>query len=278
MSSADRDGATRPYVFGHSRREIDRLTAQARLIDPITRGFFRDAGIAAGMRVLDVGSGAGDVAFLVADLIGDTGEVVGIDRVPAAVDAATTRARARSLGNVSFRAGDPAEVAFERPFDAVVGRYVLQFQPDPGTMLRTLVRHVRSGGLVVFHEIDHGGVGSFPPAPTYDRCCRWVIETLRSHDTETRMGSKLHSTFVAAGLPAPSMRLEALVGGGTKGLDCVHLVADLVATLLPEMERLGIAAAGDVGLETLAQRMGDEAIGSSSVIFGHWQIAAWSRV
>jgi hypothetical protein len=36
--------------------------------------------------------------------------------------------------------------------------------------------------------------------------------------TETRMGTKPHSTFVAAGLPAPSMRLEALIGGGTKSL------------------------------------------------------------
>jgi hypothetical protein len=56
------------------------------------------------------------------------------------------------------------------------------------------------------------------------------------------------------------------------------LVADLVGTLLPEMERLGIATAADVELETLAERMSHEAISSSSVIFGHWQIAAWSRV
>jgi hypothetical protein len=169
-------------------------------------------------------------------------------------------------------------MAFERPFDAVIGRYVLQFQPDPATMLRKLAGHVRSGGLIVFHEIDHGGVGSFPPAPTYDRCCRWVIETLRSHRTETRMGTKLHSTFVAAGLPAPSMRLESLIGGGTNSSDCLRLVADLVGTLRPEMERLGIATAADVEFETLAERMSNEAIGSSSVIFGHWQIAAWSRV
>jgi hypothetical protein len=169
-------------------------------------------------------------------------------------------------------------MGFEQPFDAVIGRYVLQFQPDPAAMLRKLAGHVRSGGLIVFHEIDHGGVGSFPPAPTYDRCCRWVIETLRLHRTETRMGTKLHSTFVAAGLPAPSMRLETLIGGGTNSSDCLHLVADLVGTLLPEMERLGIATAADVELETLAERMSNEAIGSSSVIFGHWQIAAWSRV
>jgi ubiquinone/menaquinone biosynthesis C-methylase UbiE len=278
MNDPDRDDSTRAYVFGHSDRELDRLTAQARLIDPITRGFFRDAGIASGMRVLDVGSGAGDVAFLAADLVGDTGEVVGVDRVPAALEAARARARSRSLRKVSFCDGDPAEMAFERPFDAVIGRYVLQFQPDPATMLRKLAGHVRSGGLIVFHEIDHGGVGSFPPAPTYDRCCRWVIETLRSHRTETRMGTKLHSTFVAAGLPAPSMRLESLIGGGTNSSDCLRLVADLVGTLRPEMERLGIATAADVEFETLAERMSNEAIGSSSVIFGHWQIAAWSRV
>jgi hypothetical protein len=92
------------------------------------------------------------------------------------------------------------------------------------------------------------------------------------------MGTKLHSTFVAAGLPAPSMRLEALVGGGTNSTDCLHLVADLVGTLLPEMERLGIAKPADVELETLAERMREEAISNSSVIFGHWQVAAWSRL
>ncbi len=49
------------------------------------RWFFREAGIVPGMRALDVGSGAGDVAFLAADIVGDTGEVVGVDRVPAAI-------------------------------------------------------------------------------------------------------------------------------------------------------------------------------------------------
>src|SRR5262249_44722335 len=104
-----------------------------------------------------------------------------------------------------------------------------------------------------------------------------VIETLRLHRTETRMGTKLHSTFLAAGLPAPSMRLEALIGGGANGSDCLLLVADLVGTLLPGMERLGIATAADVDFATLAKRLSDEAIGTSSVIFGHWQIAAWAR-
>src|SRR5262245_64076065 len=76
------------YVFGHSEREVDRLANQARVVDPITRWFLREAGLMAGMRVLDVGSGAGDVAFLAAELIGNSGEVVGIGRSGAAVTGA----------------------------------------------------------------------------------------------------------------------------------------------------------------------------------------------
>lgn len=267
-----------PYVLGHSDRELDRLSAQARLTDPITRTLFRNAGIAPGMRVLDVGSGAGDVAFLAADLVGSTGEVVGVDRAPAALATATTRADAKSLHNVSFRPGDAAEMIFERPFDAVIGRYVLQFQRDPSELLRRLAAHVRPGGAIAFHESDWDGVRSLPRVATYDRCCQWIVETFRLSGVETRMGTKLHSAFVDAGLPAPSMRLEAVIGGGANSSDALHLVVELVRTLLPVMERLGVASAADVGLETLAERMSNETTASSSVIVSYSQIGAWCHL
>ncbi len=79
------------YALGHSAQELERLRIQARLIDPITRRFFLEAGLGPGMRVLDIGSGAGDVAFLAAELVGVTGEVVGTDRAAKAVAAARER-------------------------------------------------------------------------------------------------------------------------------------------------------------------------------------------
>jgi SAM-dependent methyltransferase len=138
------------YALGRSDRELERLSAQERLVGPATRQFFRKAGIGVGMRVLDVGSGAGDSAFLAADLVGETGEVIGTDKAAAAVVAATQRAEARGLHNVSFRAGDPTEIAFDQPFDAVVGRYVLLFQADSATMVRTLAGHLRPGVRLSF--------------------------------------------------------------------------------------------------------------------------------
>jgi ubiquinone/menaquinone biosynthesis C-methylase UbiE len=80
--------ATDRYVLGHSEAELKRLSTQAQLIDPITRRFLVSAGIAAGMRVLDVDSGAGDVAVLLASLVGPGGEVIGTDPARTAIDVA----------------------------------------------------------------------------------------------------------------------------------------------------------------------------------------------
>ncbi len=266
------------YALGHSDSELERLTIQARLIDPITRRFFREAGIGPGMRVLDVGSGAGDVAFLARDLVGEAGAVIGIDRSAAALAFARSRAASKSLHNVSFLEGDLNQMTFEQPFDAVVGRYVLQHTTDPAAALRQVVGHVRSGGIVVFHELDWDGVQSFPPAPLHDQCCRWCIETLELLGAETHMGRKLYATFVDGGLPGPLMRLEAVVAGGIHTRDRLYLAAELARSLLPSIEKFGVAMASDLDIETLAMRMQNEVVANGSIITGHWQIGAWSRV
>jgi protein-L-isoaspartate O-methyltransferase len=123
--------ATDGYVLGHTDAELKRLATQARLIDPITKRFLVSAGIKKGMRILDVGSGAGDVAILLAGLVGRKGEIVGTDLALTAIEAAERRVKASSLSNVTFRHGDPTLMLFDKPFDAVVGRYVLQFIPNP---------------------------------------------------------------------------------------------------------------------------------------------------
>jgi 2-polyprenyl-3-methyl-5-hydroxy-6-metoxy-1,4-benzoquinol methylase len=266
------------YVLGHSDPELARLKTQARLLEPVTRQFLRDAGIRTGMRVLDVGSGAGDVAVLAAELVGDDGEVIGTDTAAAAVTAAMHSAQVRGLRNVSFRQGDPAEMRFDRSFDAVVGRYVLLFQPDPVAMVRKLVGHVRSGGLVVFQEPDWVSARSVPPAATYDCCCGWIRETFRRAGTDSDMAAKLYATFVRAGLATPSMRMQTFIGGGASCTDFLQAVADLIRTLTPTMERLDVATATEIEVATLADRLSREATANCSVIIGRSDIAAWSRV
>jgi ubiquinone/menaquinone biosynthesis C-methylase UbiE len=156
------------YALGHSERELERLSRQAQAFEPFTRHLLQLAGIDSGMRVLDVGCGSGDVAFLVADLVGSRGKVIGADRAASAVEWASARGRSRRISNVTFLEGDPAEMQFDQPFDAVVGRLVLMYYPDPVNAVRKLMRHLRDGGLVVFQEIDCENCRSVPSAPTYD--------------------------------------------------------------------------------------------------------------
>jgi SAM-dependent methyltransferase len=275
------NGAIEPsehYLLGHSDRELQRLTSQATLIEPITRELLLDAGIEPGMRVLDVGTGRGDVAFLAAELIGDTGSVVGFDRAPTGLAVARGRAEAHPVGNVSFEEGDPSEHAFDLPFDAVIGRYVLEFQLDPVAMVSRLVAHVRPGGVVAFHEIDWTGARSVPPVAIWDRCCRLAVEGLRAGGADTEIGTKLASIFAAAGLPAPTMRMTALVGAGANSRGPVHRLAGLMSMLRPSLEALGLVGADELDPEGLAEEILDEVTARGSAVVAGSEITVWSRV
>ena len=265
------------YVLGHSARELERLRRQAQLVNPITRQYLIEAGIAPGMRVLDVGSGVGDVAFLAAELVGPSGEVVGVDRSPDALGLARSRAKERSLANVTFRENELSAMAFDQLFDAAIGRYVLCFQPDPAALLRKISHLVRPGGIVLFHEPDRKQMRSYPPVPTYDKISEWIDETFRRTGMDVRMGIKLYSTFLAAGLAAPTMRLHATIGGA-KALDEVHFEADVAVTLATAMEETGVATADELGADSLVDRIVQEMTANQSVIVGRAEIGGWTRL
>ena len=67
--------STQTYVLGSSSEETQRLQKQAQMYLPITQRFLQEAGITAGMKVLEVGSGAGDISLLVAELVGQGGDL-----------------------------------------------------------------------------------------------------------------------------------------------------------------------------------------------------------
>jgi len=264
------------YVLGHRPDELRRLASQSRVIDPITRRFLIAAGMEPGMRVLDVGSGTGDVAFLAADLVGKAGSVTGVDRSADAVATASAAATARGLANVEFALGDLNELALTGRFDAIIGRYVLQWLPHPSETLAALVRHARPGAVVAFHELDWSGAASHPTAPLWNATCRWVAEAIRRSGAETR-GTSLWGTFERAGLGAPTTRMEAVMGAGPDA-DPIDLVADLALTVMPAAEQLGIITTQAIGPGTLHERLRAEATATAAVLTARTEIGAWVRV
>ena len=265
------------YALGHSQRELKRLSTQATLFEPFTRRMFEQAGLTRGMRVLDVGSGSGDVAFLAASFVGESGEVVGVDRSPAAVQAANARAKKAGFKNVTFTAGDLTTMFSARSFDAVIGRLVLMYQADPVAVLRRLARQLRPGGVIAFQEFDVEAAKCFPESPTFGQAMGWIRTALEKTGADNRMGLKLYSTFVAAGLPAPSMSLEASIGGGDSDPGSL-LLPEVVRSLLPVIEELGIASAEEAEIESLASRVRAEIAELGAVTILPTLIGAWTKL
>jgi hypothetical protein len=165
---------------------------------------------------------------------------------------------------------------FERPFDAVVGRLVLMYFPDPLEALRRISNHVRGGGMVIFHEFDMANCTSMPESRLYTQCIRWIADALERTGARTRMGMELYRLFQEAGLPAPRLRHDALVAGGPDSV-VYDMVVDVARSLLPVIEKLGIASASEVGIDTLADRMRAEVVASGGVLVSPALIGAWSR-
>jgi len=262
------------YALGRSPQEYARLERQAELMRPMTQRLFADAGIQAGMTVLDLGSGAGDVAMLLAEMVGPQGNVIGLDLDDAAMQHARKRATAAGFDNVSFVHSDFFHYHPDRPLDAIVGRLVLMYQADPAAALAQLTRHLRPGGVVAFIEPWFQ-----PPSgaeSTTKTAITVLVETLRRSGAHVDLGPRMHRVFQAAGLPLPNMRFEAVMDGH-KDSPLFQYAADTIANLLPKALEYGIPGADQLDIASIPERMRAEmnAVGYAMIVAP--VVCAWCR-
>jgi SAM-dependent methyltransferase len=268
------------YVMGRSEEETRRLEQRAAFFYPLTRHLFEDAGITAGMKVLDIGSGAGDVSLLVAELVGPTGCVVGVDANPAIVESARARARGAGLTSVSFTAGDIRDLQLDCDFDAVVGRLMLMYSAEPADTVRSALHHVRPGGLAVFQEMNVGTpVWSEPPSALHQLLGRCVRDSFAGGRVEMAMGTRLPEVFAAAGLEAPELRTDALIGAGRDWVErfAAAFGAGIIRSVLPAVLEHHVATESELDLDTFDERYVGEVVRQGSVVQWIPFIGAWAR-
>jgi 2-polyprenyl-3-methyl-5-hydroxy-6-metoxy-1,4-benzoquinol methylase len=266
---------SRDYALGYSEHEARRLQEQAAMLEEFTADTLRRAGLRPGMRVLDMGSGLGDVSLVASRIVGQDGAVLGIDRDSTSVETATRRAASAAVANVSFVQADLATFEMEQTFDAIIGRFVLLYLRDPAAILRRLSRGLRPGGVVAFQELDMSQISQTPASELFLQTRRWVLDAFVAGGAEVDMGTKLYSTFLRAGLPAPYMFATSLVMAGPYTQGYMQLV-QVLRSLLPVVERSGIAKLEEIGIETLARRLIDDATANERVGFASRLIGAWS--
>ena len=266
---------TSAYALGSTDAEHERLLRQAALFDPFTERLFRDAGVGAGQRCLDIGSGLGDVSMLVASLVGPSGVVVGVDRDPSIVAKAQARVARAGLGNVTFTISDIGQVASSVPFDAIVGRLILEFVPDPSAVVCSLAKLLRPGGILAIQDACWGPFLQLSShLPLRARCASLIYQAFERSGTNMDMESVLYRTFQEAGMPPPNMRIEVPVGGGP---EFIRWVYDLFCSLHPRMQQHSLPWAPVGNLDTLLERLENEAAANRTFVSCVGLVGAWSR-
>jgi ubiquinone/menaquinone biosynthesis C-methylase UbiE len=264
------------YVLGHDDIEIQRLLLQGRLYDHHTEHALRLAGMGPGMQVLDVGCGPGDVSFVAARLVGPTGTVLGIDASSDVVELARNRAAERGLSTVKFEQTTIDDIAVDE-VDAVIGRLILMHLPDPVATLRQVAGLVRPGGLIAFCEFDIGAVRTVPDSPLSQVVVDAIVRTFQGAGLDPAFGATVHTLFRQAGLGVPQLTLAAPVGTANDTEVWAYAV-EVWRLLFPFAQQLGLVTDDIADVDTLLQRMLEQAAASDAILLLPPMITTWTSV
>ena len=265
MTTPQPQAQDQAYILGHSERELVRLERQAALFADLTRDILLRAGLKKGMRVLDVGCGVGDVSLIASDIVGPDGAVIGLDPSQAALSVARARAEAKGL-DISFVAGTLEETEIPADIDAVTGRFLLLHMADPGATMAELAKRLKPGTLI-----------SFIALPLLHKCIERIGEVYRRSGRTADMGAALYPAYRAAGLAPDMIGLTRV--SNDQDVDGFEFIVESTKSLMSAMEALGIASAVEIDIETLHDRLIEEAqAGHDPCIFYPRLVGAWARV
>ncbi len=163
-----------------------------------------------GMSLLDVGCGPGSVTLDLAEALGATGAVVGVDREPSVLATARAAAAARADVRTAFRQADVHALPFaDGAFDVVHAHQVLQHVGSPVAALREMARVCRPGGMVAVRDVDYGATTWWPEADGIRRWLELYVALARRNGGEPCAGRRLSSWAGEAGLTCLSAGASA---------------------------------------------------------------------
>lgn len=112
------------------------------------------AKIKTGDVVIDLGSGAGNDAFIARHEAGESGKIIGIDFTPAMIEKARSNAEVRGFNNVEFREGDIENMPVtSNVADVIVSNCVLNLVPDKDRVVKEIYRVLKPGGHFSISDI-----------------------------------------------------------------------------------------------------------------------------
>jgi len=235
------------YIHGTTPDEQTRLS---RLNDLLNEACLREIGLTGGERVLDFGSGIGQLTRAMARVAG-AGQVVGIEF--SAEQMAEAQRQAEAAGErdlVEWRRGDVANPPLAESewgtFDVAHARFILEHVPDPLGVVRQMVRAVRPGGRIVLADDDHDVLRLWPEPPGLTQVWTAYVRTYDRLGNDPYVGRRLVSLLHSAG--ARPVRTAQVYFGSCSGNAAFPAYVENLARVLE--------GAREAILDTLAVEIG----------------------
>jgi SAM-dependent methyltransferase len=228
------------------------------------------------MRVVDLGTGTGEVALLVAEAVGSAGRVLAVDRAADGLAYAATKLADRGVTNIELVEADVESYVPDEPVDAVLGRLVLSYLPDPVATVRGLLGALTPGGVYLALEYDTEAVRSAPQTPLVTRMAELLNGAFAAVGTPQTLGPHLAELLREAGATdAQSLGLQAYLAPDDPAGPA--MLAAVISSLAPAIEGHGLADAAELDLATLRDRIAEETRVAGAAMIVPTLVAAWGH-
>jgi ubiquinone/menaquinone biosynthesis C-methylase UbiE len=189
------------YLLGYRGAELERLQQQAQQLAHESVWLFDQIGIRSGARVIEIGCGPHGCLDLLAERVGPSGSVVGVERSADAVDLARKLIGERGLRNVEVLCRDARSTGLPRAaFDLVTARLVLVNIPEPEQVVAEAVALVRPGGWIALHEADWLAHVCDPPLAAWTTLVDLFVAYSQKNGIDPFIGRRLPRLLREAGV------------------------------------------------------------------------------
>jgi ubiquinone/menaquinone biosynthesis C-methylase UbiE len=183
------------------KEEMTRLQTQAEEFSSSTEESMMKLGIKPDMKVVDIGCGTGSVSFMISPMVGELGQVVGVDSNQYAINYCNEIARSQGILNAKFIISDATSLDFEsHAFDVSYSRFLFQHVKDASQALREMVRVTKPGGVVMVEDCDLFTWLLYPKNESVSKLWHWYESIQLERGTDPEIGRKLYAMFLDEGL------------------------------------------------------------------------------
>ncbi|MGH3503631.1 MAG: class I SAM-dependent methyltransferase [Nocardioidaceae bacterium] len=216
-AAASRTGAR--YTFDAGAAGKQRLDVLSQVLHPATAALLDTAGVAPGLRCLDVGCGGGHVTCELARRVAPAGHVVGVDLDADVLELAARDAAAAGVANLAFRRGDATAPPGDA-YDVVYARFLLSHLTEPAAVTTAMARALAPGGVLITEDIDATASFCAPHSAAFHWWVRLFRDAVHRRGGNPDIGPMLPSLLAGAGLTGiqVSVHQPAGVDGPVKQL------------------------------------------------------------